>query len=346
MSESPPSSPKSPKSPEDKIKELKLKAFRELATDDNIANFYAEQLIKKPDMATLLRTKFGSERNNDARAKLITCIKCVLRNEPGCATCSTAFNGRSDLAKSAIQPSIDEYLSKDFEFISDKGTMSLQMMKLAAILLFRSNNFKDVKPYYPIPSHLFTVTGISSITGDCQLTKKVPPNAKETETTKSITPEEMKEILKEKNIMVVDSDGKIKINLGHMSLPGSTINPTLTTLTTNLADNVSLAFNPSPRDLIFITVPRNSTTIEFKFNEILLSSGATPVPTGFIDEYTWTCTVENLTFNYEKQQQAGGRHRRKTKSKTKRMRSRSKRLRMRARTRKGNKKNKSSRTRR
>lgn len=354
MSLSPPSSPKSPLPAEEKLKKLKLKAFRTLVKNEEFASHYAEQLIKIPAIENLLKSKFGSARDSaSARANLLTCIKCVLNENASCAICLTAFNGISSNATNAIQPSIDAYLSSSFEFINDKGTMSVPLMELAAILLFRSNDFKGIKPYYPIPSHLFTVTGFGSIS-DCKKTTKAPPSMVEEgyiPTVKQITPDEMEKILKDKKIM--DADNGKKINLGYITLPGSAVDPNVNTTDPTNTTTVILSFNPagSKEYIISMIVPRSSTpgaTIRFTFQEILLN-GEVPVPTGYIDEYTWTCNAENLMFNYEKQQSVvGGRRRRNAKSKTKRLRSRSKRLRMWSRTRKGNKKNKnkSSRTRR
>jgi hypothetical protein len=139
-------------------------------------------------------------------------------------------------------------------------------------------------------------------------------------------------------------DGGKKINLGYITLPGSLVDPNV-----NTADKVLLTFNPvaNRQYSIYITAPRSITqgsTVSFKFQELLLGDGDISLSNGYVDEYTWTCSVEDFMFNYEKQTQPadGGRRRRKAKSKTKRGRSRSKRLRMRARTRKGNKKTKSS----
>jgi hypothetical protein len=347
MSLSPPS-PKLPLPAEEKLKKLKLKAFRKLVETDEFASHYAKIIteIGATDRLFQVVKKKFSTQGNFKKDDLLTCVTCGVKGDFNCSMCASKYFTEAG-AIAAIEPLINYYLSNRFEFISDKGTMSVPLMELAAILLFRSNDFNGVKSYYPIPSHLFTVTGFGSIS-DCKKTTKVPRNMMNEESTPmvtAITLDEMENILKTKKIM--DADNGKKINLGYITLPGSAVDPTI--VTTDPTDTVLLSFNPavSKQYIISMIVPRSSTsgaTIRFTFQEILLNGD---VPTGSIDEYTWTCTAENLTFNYEKQQPVvGGRRRRKTKSKTKRIRSRSKRLRMRSRTRKGNKKNKSSRTRR
>jgi hypothetical protein len=345
------SSPKSPSSqlsPQEKLKKLKLKAFRKLVETDEFASHYAKIIteIGATDTSFSQVAKRFKVRDQLMKDDLLGCVKCGLMGDFNCTYCTSKYF-KSETAKDAIEPLIDYYLSKRFEFISDNGTMSVPLMELAAILLFRSNDFNGGKPYYPIQSHLFNVTGFGSILPKsepgqpgCVITKISPPNVSDTPTVTEISPSEMERILKEKKIM--DDDGK-KINLGYITLPGSLVDPNV-----NTADKVLLTFNPvaNRQYSIYITAPRSITqgsTVSFKFQELLLGDGAISLSNGYVDEYTWTCSVEDFMFNYEKQTQPadGGRRRRKAKSKTKRGRSR-KRLRMRSRTRKGNKKTKSS----